>query len=156
MTARRFASLTAPAHTQQRRILVLLEDLLGRLDPTQGSIDPLQLTMKTQHLIRWVRVHHAFEHENLMAPAARLSTPAEQAALRRFAEGLHRMEDTLSAHESHWSEAAIAADPHGFATATHALAEMLRERIALEQMHLFALVDSVVERQARVQEYLHA
>ena len=148
---------TIPYRNQHGRILTLLADLEASLDPDAVGADPVGLTMKSMHLVRWVQVHHVFEQESLFGLLTGRATPAERRAAERFESGLTRLDPVLVAHEGRWiTTTAIAADPQGFAQATRALGRAIRERIDLEERHLYPLVESVMARDAAVREYLEA
>lgn len=148
---------TMPQRSQHGRLLTMLADLEAHLEPASLQADPAGLAMKTMHLVRWVQVHHAFEQESLSGLMKGRATLAEQRAMARFEAGQDRLDPLLAAHEARWTTAAaIAAEPRAFTQATLALGQAIRERIDLEEQHLYPLVEAVMARDAAVREYLEA
>ncbi len=148
---------TMPHRSQHSRLMTLLADLEARLDPAALQTDPAGLAMKTMHLVRWVQVHHAFEQASLFQPIRDRATPAEQRAADRYRAGLDRLEPILATHDARWTTAAaIAAEPQAFVAATLALGQAIRERIDLEEQHLYPLFEGVMARDAAVRDYLEA
>lgn len=146
---------TMPHRSQHGRLLTMIADLEARLDPASLQEDPAGLAMKTMHLVRWVQVHHAFEQESLTGLLKDRATPAEQRAFDRYRAGLDRLDPILATHDARWTTtAAITAEPRAFAEATLALGQAIRERIDLEEQHLYPLIEAVIARDAAVREYL--
>lgn len=118
-----------------------LERLAGGLAAILETGSATELRTTLARLAGVLKVHLAMEDKNMYPRLLEHEDPEVRSMAAEYQRTMGDLAPAFNGYYDRWSETAIERDRRGFAEATKGIAAALGARIALENDHLYAMVD---------------
>ncbi|MEW5850587.1 MAG: hemerythrin domain-containing protein [Myxococcota bacterium] len=133
---------TARFRRQHAELFELAQELLAIRDPEAVRADATNVRLRMARFLGKLRVHAAMENDAMYPRLLKDPDPRIQETARRLFTDVGPIYDEVFAYADRWpTAAAVAADPTTFVQETKKVLRRLGERVTLETMELYPLVD---------------